>query len=176
MTHRSVFLTFASCLLASASLSLTGCGYHVAGKADLLPKNIHTIAIPAFGNVTTRYKLSERLTASLAREFISRTRYKIVADPGEADAVLSGSVLNFFSFPTVAEGGRSAVVQAIVIMQVEMRSRSGTVLFTRPNLEFRERYEISVSSQAFFEESEAAMDRLSRDVARSVVSSVLEAF
>jgi len=156
--------------------ALSSCGYHVAGKADLLPKDIQTIAIPAFGNATTRHQLSQRLTASLAREFIARTRYRIVADPGQADAVLTGAVINFFSFPTVAEGGRSAVVQASVIMQVEMRSRAGAVLYSRPNLEFRERYEISVSSQAFFEESEAAMDRLSRDVARTMVSSVLEAF
>lgn len=164
------------CPLLLLAASLSGCGYHVAGKADLLPKDIQTIAIPSFGNATTRYQLSQRLTASLTREFISRTRYRIVADPGDADAVLTGSVLNFFSFPTVAEGGRSAVVQAIVGLQVEMRSRAGTVLYSKPNLEFRERYEISVSSQAFFEESESAMERLSRDVARTVVSSVLEAF
>ena len=25
-----------------------GCGYRVAGRADLLPSNIHTIAVPAF--------------------------------------------------------------------------------------------------------------------------------
>ena len=37
-----------------AALLLTGllsvsCGYHVAGKADLMPKTIHTIAVPARG-------------------------------------------------------------------------------------------------------------------------------
>src|SRR5437016_1275452 len=64
-------------------LLFASCGYHVSGKADLLPKRIHTIAIPAFGNATTKYKLSERLTSALTREFISRTRYRIVADPNQ---------------------------------------------------------------------------------------------
>jgi hypothetical protein len=40
-----------------------------------------------------------------------------------------------------------------------------------------QRYEISVTfPKAYFEESDAALDRLSRDVARDLVSSILENF
>ena len=54
-------------LAASALMSMLGCGYHVSGHADLLPKNVHTIAVPAFGNATTRYKLMAYLiSATLA--------------------------------------------------------------------------------------------------------------
>jgi len=60
---------------------------------------------------------------------------------------------------------------------VTLTDRSdGKVLFSRPNLEVRERYEISVDAKTYFEESDVAMERLSRDVARSVVSAVLENF
>jgi len=165
---------------AAALAALTaGCGYHVAGRADLMPRNIKTIAIPAFGNVTTRYKLSERLPAALTREFISRTRYRIVADPNAADAILSGAVVNYISYPTVFDptSGRAAGVQMSVILQITLTERtSGAALFSRPNLEVRERYEISVDPQAYFEESDAALERLSRDVARMVVSAILENF
>ena len=85
------------CLLP---LLFTACGYRVAGRAELLPKNLKTIAVPAFGNVTTRYKLGDLLPAAITREFISRTRYQIVPDPNNADAILSGSVVNFFAYPT----------------------------------------------------------------------------
>ena len=27
---------------------LNGCGYHVAGQADLVPKSVQTVAIPPF--------------------------------------------------------------------------------------------------------------------------------
>jgi hypothetical protein len=50
------------------------------------------------------------------------------------------------------------------------------VLFNRPNLEFRERYEISIDPKQYFDESQPAMQRLSRDVARTVVSAILENF
>ena len=166
-------------LALALSITLASCGYHVSGKADLLPKRIRTIAIPAFGNATTKIKLSERLASALTREFISRTRYRIVADPNQAEAILTGAVINFYSYPTIFDpaSGRASSVQAAVILQVTLTDRSNNaVLFTRPNFEVRERYEISIDPRAYFEESDAAMDRLSRDVARSVVSAVLENF
>ena len=159
--------------------ALTSCGYHVAGTTDVLPKNVKTIAVPAFGNITTRYKISDLLAAAITREFISRTRYQVVSDPNQADAVLSGSVVNFISYPTIFDSktGRAAGVQAIVMMQLSLRDRAtNAVLFDRPHMEFRQNYEISVDPQAYFDESEVGMDRLSRDVARSVVSAVLANF
>ena len=157
---------------------LIGCGYHVAGTTDSLPKSINTIAVPAFKNVSTQYKVSDSLATAVAREFISRTRYKITADPTTADATLSGAVVNFISYPTIVDNnsGRNTAVQVIVTVSVTLRDRAGNVLFTRPNFEVHERYEISIDPRNYFDESEPAMLRVSQDVARSVVSAVLEKF
>ena len=165
-------------LLLTGAAGLAGCGYHVGGKADLLPKDILTIAIPAFGNNTNRYKLTEKLPGAIAREFLTRTRYRIVARPEEADAVLSGTVLNVMSAPTIFDTttGRAAGVQISVILRLSLKDRTGKVLFERPALEIRNRYEVSIEESAYFDESSVALDRLSQEVARSVVSSVLEAF
>jgi len=163
----------------AALIAFVSCGYHVGGKADLLPKRIKTIAVPAFGNVTVRYKVSDRLAAAITRELISRTRYQVVADPNQADAVLTGAVTNFMAYPTIFDPvtGRASGVQVILFMQVYLTDRStGAAIFQRPQMEFRERYEISVDQRAYFDESDMAMDRLSRDVARSVVSAILENF
>ena len=164
-------------LLAAASLS--SCGYGVTGKADLLPKSIKTIAIPAWGNQTERYKVGDRLAGALTREFISRTRYNVVADPEQAEAVLTGNVLQVFPQPTVTDPatGRAAGVQMLVIMQMRLTERAtGKVLFDRPQFEARQRYEISIDAAAYFEEGSAALDRLARDVAREAVSAILEGF
>lgn len=166
--------------MALASLLLaTGCGYHVAGKADLLPKNIHTIYIPAFSNNTVRYRLNERLAQAITREFLSRTRYRVVYDEETADAVLRGSVTNILAFPTTFDTatGRAAGVQMNVILQVNLFERaSGKVLYTNPSMDVRERYEISIDPLAYVEESDVALDRLGRQVAGAVVSAILEAF
>ncbi len=163
---------------ALAIAFLAGCGYHVAGRADLLPKTLRKIHIPAFANVTTRYKLTDRLPAAIAREFIGRTRYHVVHKADEADAILTGSVINYFSYPTVYDPvtGRATSVQLSVVVDVKLTERAtGVILFHRP-VEFRQRYEISVDQTAYFDESEAALERLARDVGRTLVSAILEGF
>jgi hypothetical protein len=159
---------------------LTSCGYRVAGRADLVPKSVHTVAIPAFANATIRYKLSDRLPQALSREFIARTRYQIVNDPGQADAVLRGSVVNYSAFPILFDQatGRASGLQVNVTMQVSFVERAtGKVIFTRPNFEVHQRFEIAVvNDRAYLEEDDAALERLSRDVARDLVSAILENF
>jgi hypothetical protein len=165
--------------LFSPVLAASGCGYHVAGRGDLLPRTVKTIAIPPFANNSTRYRLSDRLAQSITREFITRTRYEVIHDVNSADAVLRGSVINVQAFPLTFDTatGRASGVQMSVLLQLNLYERAtGKLLFTNPNMEIRERYEISIDPVAYFEESDAAVDRLSRQVAQAVVSAILEAF
>jgi PBP1b-binding outer membrane lipoprotein LpoB len=144
-------------------LVLTSCGYHVAGKADLVPKTVNTIAVPAFANITTRYKLTDHLPEAISREFITRTRYKIVNDQNQADAVLRGAIVNYVAYPTIIDQqtGRASGLSVNVTLQVTLTERAtGKV----------------INADTYFEESDAALDRLSRDVARDLVSSILENF
>lgn len=166
------------CLLLPWALAAS-CGYHVAGKADLVPKTVHSIAIPAFGNLSTRYRLTDQMPEAIAREFLSRTRYKISSDPNEADAVVRGAIIAYTSFPVVFDPttSRASAVEVHVNLQVSLVERAtGRVLFTRPNFEIRERYQISLDPATFFEESDAALARASTQVARQVVSAILENF
>ena len=163
----------------AAGVVLSACGYHVSGHTDLVPKTVKTICIPAFGNGTTRYKLTDYLPESIAREFITRTRYQIVPDMNQADAILRGNVVNFFSYPTVFDPttSRATTVQVIVVMSVTMTERTtGKVLYSRPSFDWKQQYEISTDSRTFFDESDAALRRLSTDVARRLVSAILENF
>lgn len=163
-----------------AGLGLSSCGYHVAGQANLVPKTVQSIAIPPFANATVRYKLSDLLPEAITREFISRTKYQIITDPTQADAVLRGSVINYQAFPTLIDQatGRTSALQVIVRMSVSFTERStGKVLFNRPYYEAHERYEASVTNNyQYFDESGAAVQRLSKDVARDLVTSILDNF
>jgi outer membrane lipopolysaccharide assembly protein LptE/RlpB len=159
-------------------LVLTGCGYHVANTADVLPKTIHTIAVPPIKNITIQYKLSDLLNTYISRELISRTRYKVVPDPNGADATLTAAVVNLISYPTVYDpiAGRATGTQVIVTVTFTLRDKAGTVLITRPNFEVRERYEISIDPKQYFDESEPAMQRIATDVSRTIVSAILNKF
>lgn len=157
---------------------LAGCGYHVGGQTNLLPKELHTIAVPQFRNVSVQYKLANYMSEALVRELNSRTRYTIVTDPAQADATLTGAVVNYFANTTVSDPvtGRGAGAQITVLIQVKLVAKDGKVLFTRPNFSFQDRYEISVIPGQYIDESQATLQRLSRDVARSIVAAMLENF
>jgi hypothetical protein len=49
-------------------------------------------------------------------------------------------------------------------------------LWQNQNYTFREQYQISREVSSFFEESDPALERLSLDFARTLVSNVLEAY
>ena len=171
--------SFLVVILAGAVLAVR-CGYHLGGQADLIPKDVKTIAIPEFSNGTVRYQVATLLSADVVREFHSRTHYTIVANPAKADAVLQGSVVNF----TVLGGtttdpvtGRATSSQVILTLQINLTDRrTGKTIFQRSGYEFRERYEISTNLTAYFDESSPAMKRVSQDAAKAVVTSILEAF
>jgi len=160
-------------------LLLPSCGYRVAGRGDSIPKEVGTIAVLPFFNAASRYKLDQHLTRALTHEFLTRTRFRVIPEEGEADATLRGGVTNIFVTPVIFDprSGRATSIQVIAQLQVTLAERrTGRVLYQNQNYEARERYEVAIDARAYFEESEIAMERLSQAVARSVVSAILEKF
>jgi outer membrane lipopolysaccharide assembly protein LptE/RlpB len=156
-----------------------GCGYHTAGHAAQLPENVKTIAVPAFENETSTYRIEQLLTSSVVREFTTRTHYHILNDPSEgADATLRGTVLSTSASPLTynTSTGQAATVLVVVSMKVALTDRQGKVLYQNSSYLFREQYQVSQDLPSFFEEDSPAFRRLSQDFARTLVSNILEGF
>jgi hypothetical protein len=169
----------ATSFLLGAAACVVSCGYHVGGKADLVPKSVSTIAVPAFGTVTTKYRLVDILPQEISREFVARTRFKIEADPAVADAVLKGTINNVIIYPVVSDPttGKATSIRVVVFLTVVLTERSsGKVLFSHVSWPVHEDYADAIDPHQFFDESGAAYDRLSRDVARDLVSAIVENF
>ncbi len=158
---------------------LTGCGYHTAGKVSTLPSAIHVLAIPTFVNQTHSYRVEQVFTSAVVRELTTRTNYKIVNHKeDDADATLSAQVVQATSAPLTydSQTGRATSSLVTVMLNVSLVDRKGTVLFSNPNYTFHEEYEISRELSSFFNEESPALDRMSQDMARSLVSNILEGF
>jgi hypothetical protein len=159
---------------------LTSCGYHVNnGKGDLLPSTIKTVAIPAFGNTTIRYKLTDVMPQAFAREFISHTRYKVVSDAAQADMILQGTIINYTNNPTIFDQTlqRANVADLHVTMDVKLTERAtGRILYQRSAFEVKESYQISPDANEYFEESDLGIRRASERVAQQVVTAIRENF
>jgi hypothetical protein len=57
-----------------------------------------------------------------------------------------------------------------------LTDRQGKILYQNPSYLFREEYQVSRELSSFFEEDSPALERLSREFARTLVSNVLEGF
>ncbi len=170
-----IFVSVLSVLL----LAVSGCGYKTGGHAATLPASVHTVAIPAFINQSKTYRVEQVLTAAVVREFVSRTHYRILnQESADADATLRGTVVSTQLTPVAYDSvtGRAASAIIVVNMNISLVDRQGKVLFGNPSYSFHEQYQISREITSFFEEESPAVDRLSQDFARTLVSNILEAF
>ena len=179
-TPAGVVLCILTLLCGYAS---SGCGYSLAGRGSFLPEYIRTIGVPTFANRTTVFNLETQLTQKVRSEFIGRGHYRILPDAGNVDAVLTGEVtgvsLTPVSFNTQQLASRYVVTMSA---RVELRDvRENKVLWENPGLVFREEYEAQIAQNpadpaAFFGQDVNALDRMSTEFARTIVSAILEAF
>lgn len=164
-------------LVAFVLPALSGCGYHLAGRGDSLP-NVHVIAIPTLENMTTSYRIEQKLTAATVHEFLARTPYKVVSNPSAGDAVLRGKVLTVEATPLLFDtqtSGRATTMLVTVKCEITLtQTETQKVLFRTNDFLFRNQYEISTDVKTFFEEQDPALDRLAHDFATRLVAAVVE--
>ncbi|HXN64220.1 MAG TPA: LptE family protein [Candidatus Acidoferrales bacterium] len=157
----------------------SGCGYHVAGRTNALPATIQTIAVPAFVNKTHAYRIEQRMTQAVIREFLSRASYHIISDPAQADAVLHSEITSLDSnaviFDPVTGHATTMLVQMHAKVWLEERE-SKKILFHNDNYLFRQEYQISTDVPSFFDEQDPALDRMAHDFASHLVADILENF
>ena len=78
-----------------------------------------------------RYTLTDELPREIGREFNSRTRFAIVNNPAEADAVLNGTINSAVAIPTIYDpsSGKATSVQVVVNLTVKLlEQRTGKSL------------------------------------------------
>lgn len=166
-------------LLVCPFLLFTACGYHEGGRGALIPPDVKTIAVPIFKNETAQYKIEQQLTAAVTREFIERTQYRITQNPAAADALLKGNVKEIHQGAVTfnPQTGTATTLQVEVVAGVSLTDlHTKKVIFSNPNYVFREQYQISPAASTLIEEDPAALNRLSMDFARTLVTDILENF
>ena len=173
----------AAAALAASILVLPGCGYSLAGRGSFLPDYIRVIGIPTFANRTPLFNLETQMTEKVRAEFIGRGKYRIVPDAQNVDALLNGEVSGVSITPLSFTNQQLASRYMITMTaRVELRDqRENKVLWENPALVFRQEYEAqsgqtALDPTAFFGQDQNALERMTTEFSRSIVSAILEAF
>jgi hypothetical protein len=162
----------------------SGCGYALAGRGSFLPDYIMVVGIPQFENRSSFSQVEQILTEKVRSEFIGRGKYNVISDASGSDAVLTGEVVGLSAQP-VSLNEQQLASRYLITWTIKVAftdARTNEVLWSNDALTFRGEYELStrgntaIEGAVFVDQERSSIDRIASDVARSVVTSILEAF
>jgi hypothetical protein len=161
----------------------TACGYALAGRGNTLPANIVTIGIPPFINQSVIGDIDRVITDAVRVEFQGKGRYRVLPQAEGVDAVLTGRVISVILQPVAFTATNQVSRNAIIaVAAIEFRE-AGTdrVIWENPSFRVQDEYEVTTGTSATDASAVLtgninALERLSRTFARSVVTSIFEAF
>ena len=140
---------------------------------------MRTVSVPVFATRTEAYHTETVMTNAVIREFAARTRFRVTPDESEnADATLHGTILKESVAPLTYNSStqESSSFLITVVASVTLNGRDGKVLYENKNFVYRQQYQSTTDLPSYFQENPAALDRLSREFARTLVADVLEGF
>lgn len=172
-----------ACVIAVAVIS-SSCGYALAGRGSFLPTYIQTVGIPQLTNATTFFGVEQVLTENIRTEFIGRGNYSVLPDVAGADAIVSGTVTGLSVQPV---GFTDQQLASRYLFTITMKvaftdTRTNMVLWSNDSLSFSSEYELNtrgntaIEGSGFLDQERSSFDRIASDIARTVVTAIVEAF
>ena len=180
---RRAFLRGVLCLVGGGTAS--ACGYTLAGRGSFLPSYIRTIGVPTFTNRTPIFNLETMITQKVRAEFIGRGKYQILPQATDVDGLLNGEVAAVTITPVGFNPNQNNLATSYSVTmtaRIEFRDQhENKVLWENPAVTFRQDYPATSGRStndpvAFFQQDANALERMSSEFARTIVSSILEAF
>ncbi len=157
-----------------------GCGYHLVGTSTYLPPELKTLYVAPFENRTDWADLDQRLSDAVSQEWVRRRRFELVDQAKGADLILRGVVVSVSVAPvTFDEQGRATEYQMTMTASTGLYDNRGSepkLLWEDKAFSRRTAYDVDISATNYFDRQYEAMDELSRDFSRALVSAVLEGF
>jgi hypothetical protein len=141
------------------------------------------VAVPPLENATA-FQVEQIVSDKVREEFIGRGRYSVVTEAAGADAVLSGQITAISVQPVgfTEQQLASRYLFTISLKVAFTDSMTNDVLWSNDALTFREEYELASRSATalegatFLDQERSTFDRIASDIARTVVTAILEAF
>jgi hypothetical protein len=167
-------------VLLAAALACSACGYRVRSSIGTLPSEAHSLGIPTFKNLTSQYKIEQLISSTVLKEFSMRTRATVNSSASGVDLVLLGEIKSVSSVPVTfgtqtdqTQTFGSAFLVTVQLGVKVMRLRDSSIIWQNEDLLFRERYVLNENIHNYFSEENPAMERLARNFAASLASSIL---
>jgi outer membrane lipopolysaccharide assembly protein LptE/RlpB len=161
-------------LAVSVAVLISGCGYSLRGN---LPEHLQTVAVPVFQNRTTTPAVENFLTTAILNAFMTNGRLRVTT-VDRADAILEGDITTY-SLQAIAYDSAANVRQYRLTLTLNLRFRDvrrNQLLFQRNGYSDRADFVVPGTVPETIVASETALQQVSTEIARSVVSFVIDRF
>jgi len=157
---------------------IMSCGYTFAPQGENIAPDIRNIYVEPFGNKTAQAELENYMRNAFIDQMLQYSRFKIVSDPAQADAVIGGSVLNYF---TAAIAYRKNILaaqeRATVMLEISFRDvRTGKTIWSSRAITGTVDYTIEDDINLLPASRKNAFNKLTKDTAERAVNLMLSNF
>lgn len=183
--HLSVCRTLAAVSIAFLALVSSGCGYRLVGQASNLPEDIDSVYVETLENKTQRSQVEQILTQAIIEEMVTRKRFNLVNDEGDADAVLRGSVVSFAVRPiTFDNNGLADNFEITITADMKFQrvpaagqlAEDAEVVWSNARYLFRQDYAVEGGGFDFFDRENLAIEETAERFAEVLLVDLLEGF
>jgi hypothetical protein len=118
-------------LMVLTALLLTGCGYSLVGGRGSFAPGVQTVFVDVFTNKTSEANADSIFRIAFSSLAVQNGYFKLAQSPGEADAILRGTILSLESLPLAYQSSNlSAQNRITVTLQISFEERaSGKALW-----------------------------------------------
>jgi hypothetical protein len=170
-------------MLVGVAITVSSCGYALAGRGNALPTYIQTIGVPQFANQSTEPDIDLVLTDKVREEFQGKGQYLVRPDESDVDGLFTATIVSVQLQPTGFTADRQPSSYVIVVVaNVEFTDviDDGRVIWANPSFRVTDEYQVAsggpLDPTAIFAQNTQARDRVAMKFAREVVASIFEAF
>jgi outer membrane lipopolysaccharide assembly protein LptE/RlpB len=86
-------------VLVCCVLMVSACGYHFIAEGETIDKKIQKVFVDVFTNKTSEANIENTFRTAFIDQIIQGRRFKLASSPGEADAILKGSIESLNAAP-----------------------------------------------------------------------------
>ncbi|MDY0184660.1 MAG: LptE family protein [Desulfuromonadaceae bacterium] len=156
---------------------LSGCGYHLPGRGDAIPADIHKIYVAVLGNRTTQPFIENMLTSDVRDQFTRRPSFEVVGDRKKADAVITGTITRY-NIDAVAYDEKDNIREYRAVMTAEFRFErtDGSEVLWQGNVTWDEEFMAQNDRALQYNNETAAQKTLSSRLASEFFNRIVDNF
>jgi hypothetical protein len=178
MKKQKSFSRIKVALLFALICAVFGCGYAFSPQGEHIDRRIKNIYVEPFGNKTAQAEVENFMRTAFIDQILQNSRFKIVPDIEQADAIIGGNVLSIITYPlSYRKSILAAEERMAVTLEATFREKdSGKTIWTSRGVSTTADYELQDDINMLPATRKRALTKLSRDAAEKAFNMMMANF